>query len=73
MNKQQITHLRRQRAQGFTLKSLCDRHQISMAELRALLDLPKFATRPKLLDEQRAIAQLRREGHSEEVIRANFG
>lgn len=73
MTQQQLTHLRRQRAEGYKLDWLCEKYGVSMAEIRTLLELPKFATRPKLSERDRAIAQLRREGYSEEAIKAVFG
>lgn len=73
MNQQQLANLRRRRAEGHTLKWLREKYGLTMAEVRDALGLPKIVTRPKLSEEDRAIAQLRREGYSEDVIRANFG
>lgn len=65
--------IRRQRAQGATFKWLCNAYGLSWTELKTILaDSP-----PAKIDageqRRRAIEELRREGHSEEVIRANFG
>lgn len=70
---QRDRQIRRQQAQGATYKSLCAKYGLTRSELTAILREP---VREKLSEErqlERAIEELRSEGHGEDVIRANFG
>lgn len=73
MNQQQLRHLRRQRDEGTKLAVLCDRYKLTMPELRAILGMPKIVKAKRVSERDKAIAELKAEGYSDEAIRAVFG
>lgn len=76
MSKPNVRKIRRQRADGVMLSRLCQEHGLTMTELRKILGLPPVG-RPKIpnydSDRAKAIAELRAEGFSDDLIRASFG
>lgn len=73
MNQQTIRHIRRQRDGGVKLKTLCDKYGIGMVELREILEMPKVVKGKRVSEWDKAIAQLKAEGYTDEQIRAVFG
>jgi hypothetical protein len=74
MSKPSAAYIRRQRASGVKLKSLCEQHSIGMVELREILGMPKVVkTKRRVSEWDAAIAELKAEGYTAEQIAAVFG
>lgn len=76
MNPNTIEAIRRKRSQGYTIKQICKEHGVTPQVVARICGTPSGG-RPKGLkcdeNRERAIEQLRREGYSDDLIRASFG
>lgn len=72
MNNTTRNRILRLRSQGFTPRGIAKETGLMVDEVRRVLHAESQARYRNLSEEEKAVRALRREGHPEAVIRANF-